>query len=178
MIEPLSEIPRQFVAGTTVSWTFAKGSSDYVGWGLEYHFVKAGHRFSPSAFSTLLVGGFQIIISATHSEAIPPGVYKYQARVFKDSDVVLVDEGTIEVLPGFASEGNAGGLDARSDAEAMLDALNATLRGKASQDQLSMSISGRSLSRMSPGELREWRNELRGEVQRERGTKPKIRTRF
>ena len=46
--------------------------------------------------------------------------------------------------------------DTRSHNRIVFDALEATLENRASIDQMSMSIAGRSLSRMSPQELRDW----------------------
>ena len=59
------------------------------------------------------------------------------------------------------------GYDNRSHVKKVLDALEATLENKASQDQLSYSIAGRSLSRLSPTELIQWRDRYREEYNRE-----------
>jgi hypothetical protein len=49
----------------------------------------------------------------------------------------------------------------------VLDAIQATIEGRASQDQMSYSIAGRSLSRMSIDDLLTFRNRYRAEYNEE-----------
>jgi hypothetical protein len=49
----------------------------------------------------------------------------------------------------------------------VLDALEAVIEGKATSDQLSYSIAGRSISKMSPAEILQWRDLYKTEYQRE-----------
>ena len=74
-----------------------------------------------------------------------------------------VDEGRTEVVVNFANT-NA---DVRSHAKKVLDAIEAVLENRASQDQMSYSIAGRSLSRMSIDDLMTFRNRYRAEYLRE-----------
>ena len=46
--------------------------------------------------------------------------------------------------------------DPRTNARKILDGLQAMIENRASIDQMSMSIAGRSLSRMTPAEIRDW----------------------
>ena len=54
--------------------------------------------------------------------------------------------------------------DPRSHDRIVFDALEATLENRASIDQMSMSIAGRSLSRMSPDELNSWYSKYKHKV--------------
>lgn len=60
------------------------------------------------------------------------------------------------------------GQDFRSHAEKTLEKVEAVLEGRATTDQLSYSLNGRSLSRIPISELREWRQHLRSEIVIER----------
>ena len=73
---------------------------------------------------------------------------------------MLVDSGTFKVVKNLAADTS----DPRTHARKVLDALEALIEGKASKDQQSYSIAGRSISRLSPGELLEWRDRYRVEV--------------
>jgi hypothetical protein len=57
--------------------------------------------------------------------------------------------------------------DPRSSARIILQALEATMENRATIDQMSMSIAGRSLSRMSPAELNDWKSRYKALVSNE-----------
>lgn len=156
--------PLVIVAGVTAKWT--KSLSDYPAttWALSYAFVNASGYFAVTA--TASGTDHLATIAAATTADIDAGTYKWQAKVTDGSEVFLVGEGTLEVRANFAAVTT--NHDGRTDAEVMLDALNAMLRGKATADQQSMSLNGRSLSRYSPAELRIWRDNLLAEVKRER----------
>lgn len=91
----------------------------------------------------------------TVDELTEAGVYRWQ-RYIEDAsgDKQTVGYGVLRLRAAPSVSGD----DLRSDVKITLDALTATLKGKATQDQLSYSINNRSVSRMSPTELREWRD--------------------
>ena len=93
------------------------------------------------------------------------GDYVWYAFITRsaDSERVSVDEGRTEIVVNFANT-NA---DLRSHAKKVLDAIEAVLENRASQDQMSYSIAGRSLSRMSIDDLMTFRNRYRAEYLRE-----------
>jgi hypothetical protein len=100
--------------------------------------------------------------SASH----PSGEFSWQAYVTLGTDRYTVGVGSIVVESNFTAEDSG---DFRSSVKQQLDAVEALLINKASRDQLSMSIAGRSISRMSPDELLKWRYELRKEWRSELG---------
>lgn len=73
-----------------------------------------------------------------------------------------VEDGEVNVKVSVADEPI--GQDLRSHAEKTLEKVEAVLEGRATTDQLSYSLNGRSLSRIPISELREWRQHLRSEV--------------
>jgi hypothetical protein len=132
--------PAYFVAGETLAWT--KELADYSpadGWALTTYFRGAtaagfdaegeadGNRFTfrvPSATTTPLASG----------------VYYWQTWVEKDDEKFMVDSGQTEVKPGLAAL--AGTYDGRSQVKKILDAIDATIEGRATTDQQQYQISG------------------------------------
>lgn len=116
-------------------------------------------------------GSYQVNVAYGTTDAWPPGRYYYQAYITigdggEDDGVRrMVREGSFKVSPKFSDMPD--GHDNRSHVKKVLDALEDTIEGKASQDQLSYSIAGRSLSRMSPTELLDWRQRYQVEYKRE-----------
>ena len=80
-----------------------------------------------------------------------------------DSERIAVDDGYAKIKIDF-TDTNA---DHRSHAKKVLDAIEAVLENRASQDQMSYSIAGRSLSRMSITDLMMFRDRYRAEYNQE-----------
>ena len=157
--------PSSIVQGETL--TFTKSLSDYLpadSWVLSYALVNASGQITFTASDN--GDGTHLVDEApATTAAYTVGTYKYQAKVTGGTDVFLVGEGSIEVETSFAAASS--GYDDRSHVKKVLDALEATILGKASSDQLSYSIGNRSLSKMSPAELLDWRSRYEQEYQRE-----------
>ena len=111
----------------------------------------ASHRFSVSA--------------ATTADWVP-GRYWWSLRAVMGAEVVLIDEGQLTIVADLAQVDGA--FDNRSHAEKVLAAVEAVIEGRATLDQESYTIAGRSLSRTPIAELQRLRLFYRGEVQRER----------
>jgi len=175
--------PTSFVAGDFVEWSVSLPDFPADEYDLTYAFVTDGNQFSVACVADGT--DHYAEMSITESDETP-GVYRWQAYATNaDSERWLVRTGTTEVKVSFSGESS--GYDPRTDAEKMLDALNATLVGKASSDQLALSIGGRSLSKLEPAMLLAWRDTMRAEVKRERDAEKtalgldlgnKFRTRF
>lgn len=84
----------------------------------------------------------------------PPGLYEFRIFAGDGTDRYQVAHGRIDVLPDLTQLDN---FDHRSHVKKVLDALEAMLEGKASQDQSSLTIEGKSLSRYTPEELISWK---------------------
>lgn len=104
------------------------------------------------------------IVSVSQSTTInyTAGDYSWRAFITRSSDSqrLTVDEGFFKVQKDYATDSG----DYRSHARIVLQALDDTIQNRASIDQMSMSIAGRSLSRMSPQELRDWRSHYKSLV--------------
>ena len=166
MAQPVpSSEPYAITAGDF--WTWTKSLSDYpaTSYTLTYALNKSDAHIDITASAS---GTDHLVeVAAATTADYDPGVYHWHSYATDgDGKRYKVLEGTIEVLTDFATQ--ADGHDARTHAQKTLDALEAVILGKASKDQASYSIAGRSLSRMSPAELIEWRDRYRAEVVREK----------
>lgn len=93
------------------------------------------------------------------------GLYNYVLSVEDaDSNKATIASGTLTVLADPANS------DARTHAQRVLENIEAVIENRATKDQQSYSIAGRSLTRMSVDELIKWREHYRQEVSRERAT--------
>lgn len=154
--------PAKITRGDSTKWT--RGFSEYLptdSWVLTYYFANAANRHSIQATDNG-DGSFLVTVATTDTLRFIKGTWIWQAVVTKASERITLDTGQFEVVDGLATA--AGGIDTRTWARRTLDAVEATLEGRASNDHLSVSINGRSISKMSPLELMDWRDRLRSEV--------------
>lgn len=109
--------------------------------------------------------------------------YSYQAYITNGSDRFTVGNGSIKLLPDLTR----GAVDTRSHVKKTLDALESTIQGRATNDQLSYSINGRSISKIPLTELIQlhshytalYRQELQAErIKNGAGKSNLIRVRF
>lgn len=156
--------PEKITAGDTVSWKKSLPDHPAPDWVLSYALVNAAGQITLTASAD---GTDHLLTIASEiSSGYLAGRYRWQAYATKGDERRTVGEGTIEVLPDFASQ--AGGYDDRSHAEQVLEALEAMIVGRAAKNQLSQTIRGRSIQYLSPSELIVWRDRYRAEVVRER----------
>jgi hypothetical protein len=180
-------IPETIRIGDTVK--FKRQHGDHLvddSWVLTFYMVKDDGSKQLEWEATDNGDGYHLVtIAASGSpgtDDLLVGSWLFLERASKSGDAYTLSSGRIEVLPNLALAA-----DLRSHAKKTLDALEATIEGRASSDQLSMSIGDRSISRMSMGELTSARDEYRAEVAREEnaeriarglGNTGKIRVRF
>lgn len=102
--------------------------------------------------------------SAT-TAAFEPGYYHWQLEVIQTSsgNRLVVDRGEFTALADL----DVNGADPRSHAQIMIDKIESILQGKADSDVGSYSIAGRSLTKMSFGELMTARDQYKAEFQQE-----------
>ena len=93
--------------------------------------------------------------SATSTDFVP-GYYHWQLEIVRNSDSnrIVVDRGEFTAIVDL----DVNQSDPRTHAEIMIDKIETVLQGRADADVLSYSINGRSLSKMAPTELVEWRD--------------------
>lgn len=132
----------------------------------EFHEDSGGggsHKFTLTATEANDTYYIEAASSSTTSYTV--GDYIWEAYITKtaDSNRVMVDSGRTTITQNLADT-NA---DLRSHAKKVLDSIEAVIEGRASIDQSSMSIAGRSLSRMSVDELMTFRDRYRAEYLKE-----------
>jgi hypothetical protein len=155
----LDKLPSELTAGDTWAWTRSLGDYPAPTWVATVYFENADGTFNAAASASGTDHAFSITAATTATKQ--SGRYFWSVRVTSGVESYTVESGWLEVLANPAAAGNR---DPRSDARKMLDALNDTLLGRATADQLAMTINGRSISRTPLEELRAWRDQLRSEV--------------
>jgi len=132
----------------------------------EYHRDSGGggaNQFTLTATET--ANDYIIEIPSATTAGYTANAYLYYVFITRTSDSqrIAVDNGRAELVEDF-SDSNA---DVRSHAKTVLDAIEAVIENRASQDQMSYSIAGRSLSRMSIDDLLKFRDRYYSEYQEE-----------
>lgn len=162
--------PDVLVVGDRWVWRRPDLVADYptADYALTYEFHEdtgggGSHKFTITATETTT--DYLIEIASATTAAYSAGEYNWYAFITRSSDSqrIAIDEGHTKLELNFANT-NA---DNRSHAKKVLDAIEATIEGRASQDQMSYSIAGRSLSRMSIDDLLKFRDRYRAEYNRE-----------
>jgi len=86
---------------------------------------------------------FIFTLSATDTATLTAGAYKYAEILTKAGEQYEGARGELEILPDLATQ--AAG-DVRSHARTVLEAIEAVIEGRATKDQMSYQIAGRSLA--------------------------------
>lgn len=143
--------PSKIYQGDTVTWK--KTVDDYpasAGWTLKYAIQGPTNVGVISASAD---GAAHLIeIAKATTAGWTAGDYWYQAFVEDGTERVTLYRGQFELVKSLDT-GISGAYDGKSHYQTVLSALKATLEGKASKDQLSYSIRGRSISRMTLTEI-------------------------
>jgi len=161
--------PDTLVVGDRWVWRRDDLVSDYPldEYALEYRFTEdsTGNTNAFTIAATEAESTYLVEIASAVTASLTAGDYQWAAFIIRSSDNqrIVVDQGRTEILPNLQTTT----ADLRSHAKKVLDAIEAVLENRASQDQMSYSIAGRSLSRMSIDDLMTFRNRYRAEYLRE-----------
>ena len=176
----LTDVPAEIIAGNSVSWILSLSDYHAPSWVLTYALVKDGKKLAITGTDD---GTDHLVeLAASTTAAYAAGTYHYQAYVTNStlSERYVVDSGTIEVLPNFATQ--TAGYDDRTHAKVALDAIEAVLENRATKDQEAYSIAGRSLSMTPISDLLQLRDYYRREYNQEQrkvaNTSNQIKVRF
>lgn len=159
--------PTSIRSGDTTSWSKSLLDSypPNSGWSLVYTLVlqsDASKRLQVTSTDSNNI--FLATITAAQSAALTAGTYTLFGHVLKGSERYQVFAGTIEVLPNIAAVLTG---DVRSPVKQTLDAIEAVILRRATSDQQSMTINGRSLSRIPITELLVLRDRYRADYNAE-----------
>jgi hypothetical protein len=150
--------PASLVAGDTAKWL--KTLADYPaseGWALTYTLVNAAQRVT---FTAAAQGDSYLVnVLPATTAAWVKGDYSYRASVSKAGEVFTVATGRISIAAAFSAA-----QDDRSQARRTLEAINATLEGRATSATAEYEIAGRKLKYIAVPELLSLRDRLRRDV--------------
>lgn len=157
-------VPTEIVVGDFIQFKITQFSDDYSNSLFTMRFVariSTGGASEIKVDATSLDDDYLFSIPSATSADYTVGEYHYQLEIERNSDNerIVVDRGQIKISTDFDNQ-----VDPRHHAEIMLGKIESILEGKADSDVSSYSIAGRSLTKLSPEELVEWRNHYRREV--------------
>ena len=150
-----TEVPDELQLGDFWSWKKDNLASDYptADYSLSYEFNLIDGATASNFTLTATESNDEYIISTSDTGSYTKGEYNWVAYITRTTDAARVKmaEGYVEVQDNYATTRAS----VRSHAKIVLDAVKAVIENRATMDQSSMSIAGRSLSRMSISELYE-----------------------
>lgn len=157
--------PAELSAGDRWAWKRTDLTSYGAGYTLSYELTLYTGAAPVTLTATLSGSEYLIEIAAATTVTYTAGDYQWVAFITRDSDSERVEiaRGVMTVNPDAATSA----ADPRTTARKTLDAIEAVIEGRASKDQESYSIAGRSLTRMSVEDLLSLRDSYRTEVKRE-----------
>lgn len=148
-------------------WTWKRTDlTDYgTGYTLTYELTLHGGASPITLTATLSSDEYLIEIAAAITAAYTAGYYNWVALITRDSDSerIKLGYGTLEVKADPAVSTS----DPRSHARIVYDAITAVLESRATKDQESYTINGRSLSRTPVADLLVLKDQYKREVDKE-----------
>lgn len=150
-------VPSELIIGDTWSWDESLPNYPASTWTMTFYFVNSAAAFSVVASAS--GDDYAVSVNATITDGRTAGRYRWSARVTDGTDVHTLAQGWTDVLANVTAA-----QDARSSARRTLDAVEATLEGRATRDDLNTAINGRSISRIPISELLQWRDRLKEEA--------------
>lgn len=160
--------PAELVAGDTWAWRRTDLAVAYPasqGWALSYVLVAANAVIPVAA--TADGDAHMVNVPAVDTAGYVAGLYTWDAYVAKTPDRFRVGRGTVKILPNLQAAGLTG-VDGRSHARRVLDAIEAVIECRAGKDQASYQIGDRRLDRTPIADLLKLRDSYRAEVARQR----------
>ena len=151
--------PERIVVGDFIQWRRTDLGTDYPNDAYTATYVAritGGGSSEIQIVGTAYNSDYLFSAASSVSANFVAGFYHYQLEMVRNSDSerIVIDRGTFTAVVDL----DVNGTDPRSHAEIMVDKIETVLQGRADADVLSYSINGRSLSKMPPNELVEWRD--------------------
>ena len=157
--------PLQIVVGDFLQWKKTQIASDYP---TATHSAEYVARITAGGSSEIKLAAIErdtyylFQVDSATSAAFDAGFYHWQLEVTETAtgNRIVVERGEFEAIQDL----DINGADPRPHAEIMLDKIESLLEGRADGDVSTYSIAGRSITKMSPEELLQWRDYYRREV--------------
>lgn len=146
--------PGTFIAGDFVTWQRADLGVDYppASYSLSYKARREGSGVTALTIAASADGAaYRVTLSSATTAAYSAGTYHWQAYITRNSDGarLTVGEGVFTVEANRATATT----DPRSHVRRVLDAIEAVIENRATRDQESYSIQGRTLARTPIADL-------------------------
>ena len=162
-----SQVPTELQLGDFWAWKRDDLSSDYpvASYSLSYEFNLVDGATASNFTLTATESNDTYVVEASNTGSYTKGNYNWVSYMTRSSDSarVKLEEGFVEVQDNYATTTAS----IRSHAKIVLDSIEAVIENRANIDQASMSIAGRSLSRMSIDELLTFRDRYKAEYLKE-----------
>lgn len=163
---PITE-PNELQLGDFWAWKRTDLSNDYptASYSLSYEFNLIDGATVSNFTLTASESNNEYVIESTNTTSYAKGEYNWIAYITRSSDSarIKISEGFTEIQDNYATTTNS----VRSHAKKVLDAIEAVIENRATMDQSSMSIAGRSLSRLTVDELMTFRDRYKTEYLKE-----------
>jgi hypothetical protein len=159
--------PNELQLGDFWAWKRTDLSNDYptASYSLSYEFNLIDGATVSNFTLTASESNNEYVIESTNTTSYAKGEYNWIAYITRSSDSarIKIGEGFTEVQDNYATTTAS----VRSHAKKVLDAIEAVIENRATMDQSSMSIAGRSLSRLTVDELMTFRDRYKTEYLKE-----------
>jgi hypothetical protein len=163
---PTSE-PNELQLGDFWAWKRTDLSTDYptASYTLSYEFNLVDGSTAANFTLTATESNDEYLIEVSNTTTYTSGEYNWVAYITRSSDSarIKLSEGFTEIQENYATTTSS----VRSHAKKVLDAIEAVIENRATMDQSSMSIAGRSLSRLTIDELLQFRDRYKAEYLKE-----------
>lgn len=161
------QVPTELQLGDFWAWKRDDLSNDYpvASYSLSYEFNLIDGATVSNFTITATESNDTYIVEASNTSSYTKGNYNWVSYMTRSSDSarVKLEEGFVEIQDNYATTTAS----VRSHAKIVLDSIEAVIENRANIDQASMSIAGRSLSRMSIDELLTFRDRYKAEYLKE-----------
>jgi len=159
--------PNELQLGDFWAWKKTDLSDDYptASYSLSYEFNLVDGSTAANFTLTATESNDEYIIEASNTTSYTAGEYNWISYITRSSDSarIKLSEGFTEIQQNYATTTSS----VRSHAKKVLDAIEAVIENRATMDQSSMSIAGRSLSRLTVDELMTFRDRYKTEYLKE-----------
>ena len=161
------QVPTELQLGDFWAWKREDLASDYpvASYSLSYEFNLVDGATASNFTLTATESNDEYIIEASNTTSYTAGEYNWISYITRSSDSarIKLSEGFTEIQENYATTTSS----VRSHAKKVLDAIEAVIENRATMDQSSMSIAGRSLSRLTIDELLQFRDRYKAEYLKE-----------
>jgi len=159
--------PNELQLGDFWAWKRIDLSTDYptASYSLSYEFNLVDGSTAANFTLTATESNDEYIIETSNTTSYTAGEYNWVSYITRSSDSarIKLSEGFTEIQENYATTTSS----VRSHAKKVLDAIEAVIENRATMDQSSMSIAGRSLSRLTIDELLQFRDRYKAEYLKE-----------